>query len=1020
MSTSESQSAVCAVATPAEENALDQITRQIREAAEFLPPQGPITGFTFLNPLGALESIPFDDALRQVPDIFGCQPYLSEATYRRMLNQGRIQERELRVVLQEDMNHSADDMVAGLVSRLDFRFSVLLNSLLTDEAADLRWLLLETDVLTRFRTEVSEENRTQLVSEARQYAAGLKTPPPTQELAKLLTKARSSRSENTTWEEICLRFMWQCCCDGVQQVSMRPVHQQCPPRSRDLILRCTGVDPDELVHEVLIQFCATFLDQGFAEWNVVDRDAGFLESFCQLFLSPEPLRRPWLSGLPQELQRLRTSCQTPVEWIRDSLVHLRVDESCQADFLRSTLLALKGYAGMLWQTESRRDRVRLASPSGTLLEFVAVRLLLDRLALKHVARKEMQWTGTTAELQQELCRRFPKYRTPDRDQFAYRLFQCAQFVGWGPLTLSRLKPSDWKELIQELTEFNGLERRRIFHGAFERRYAVGAMDAVALRLNQPPIRPEKPLLQVVTCIDAREESFRRLMEEVSPEVETFGAAGFFGIPIYYRGLGDAGFTVLCPPVVTPQYWVVEDPVYSMEEVTRARAKARRFLGSATHILLGETKRSVGGAIVSALLGPLATAPLVGCTIFPGATARLHSAARHFVAPPRVSRLRLDRDESEAPGPGPGQIGFTVDEMVRMGGKILRDIGLTENFAPIVLLLGHGSSCVNNPHKSAYHCGACSGGVGAPNARTAAAMLNDSRVRKRLAAEGLQIPDETHFLGGMHNTGTDEITFFDLELLPGRQTKNLLKIRDILSRTCELNAQERCRRFESAEFDIDPVAAMVHVQDRSQNLAETRPEYGNCTNSMCFVGRRERIRGLYMDRRSFLQSYDPTQDDADSSILAGTLSAVIPVCEGINLLYTLSAIDPFGWGAGSKLPHNATSMLGVMDGAASDLRVGLPWQGVDIHEPMRLLFIIETTPEAMLQIMENNPTINRICRGHWAQLAVLDPDSATIRYFTNGEFVEHQLHQRELPTAASSVDWYRGSREHLPFAIIGAP
>ncbi|MCA9059864.1 MAG: DUF2309 family protein, partial [Planctomycetaceae bacterium] len=636
----------------------------------------------------------------------------------------------------------------------------------------------------------------------------------------------------------------------------------------------------------------------------------------------------------------------------------------------------------------------------------------------YLAKKAICWKETTAQLRTELVNRYPRHQAADGPKIAYRLFQCAQYIGWGPLTLARLKAGDWKALIQELTEFNGHERRRIFHSAFERRYAVSAMDAVITRTLMPPERPEKPLLQVVTCIDAREESFRRYLEEVSPEVETFGTAGFFGIPVYYRGLGDANFTVLCPPVVTPQYWVVEEPVYSMEEVAHAKARARRLLGSATHLLLGETKRSVGGAIVSALLGPLATAPLVGCTVFPNATARLHSAARHFVAPPRVSRLKLDRDEDQPPGPEPGQVGFTVEEMARMGGKILRDIGLVSSFAPIVVLMGHGSSCVNNPHKSAYHCGACSGGIGAANARTGAAMLNDSRVRRRLAEQGLVIPDETHFLGAMHNTGTDEIMFYDLELLPGRQTKNLLKIRDILSRACELNAQERCRRFESADFDIEPEAAMVHVQDRTQNLAETRPEYGNCTNSMCFVGRRERIRGLYMDRRSFLQSYDPTTDDENSSILAGTLSAVIPVCEGINLLYTLSAIDTFGWGAGSKLPHNATSMLGVMDGAGSDLRVGLPWQGVDIHEPMRLLFIIETTPDAMLKIMAGNSTIDRICRGNWVQLSVLDPDSATIRYFRDGEFVEHAPQQHDLPTVPSSLEWYRGSRDHLPFALIG--
>ena len=118
------------------------------------------------------------------------------------------------------------------------------------------------------------------------------------------------------------------------------------------------------------------------------------------------------------------------------------------------------------------------------------------------------------------------------------------------------------------------------------------------------------------------------------------------------------------------------------------------------------------------------------------------------------------------------------------------------------------------------------------------------------------------------------------------------------------------------------------------------------------------------------------------ILARILAAVIPVCEGINMLYTLSSIDTRGWGCGTKLPHNVTSLLGVMDGAASDLRPGLPWQGVDIHEPVRLLFVVETT--------------RKRCCGSWmkiplsvasaetdGQLAVLDPNSSRFQRFVNG-------------------------------------
>ncbi len=569
----------------------------------------------------------------------------------------------------------------------------------------------------------------------------------------------------------------------------------------------------------------------------------------------------------------------------------------------------------------------------------------------------------------------------------------------------------------ELLEFSGHERRRTFHTAFERHFSTRALDAIQSRAQLPHVRPEQPQLQIICCIDAREESFRRHLEELAPDVETFGTAGFFGIPMYYRGAADAHFTALCPIVIRPQHWVVEDVVFSMEDIHRTRTRARRVLGTATHSLHVGTRSSVTGAILSTLVGPLATVPLLSRILFPRIAGRMNQTAQQFVAPPKITRLRLERLEKDAPGQQDDGIGFTLAEMCNMAERALRDIGLTERFAPMVIILGHGSTCLNNPHESAYHCGACSGSAGGPNARALAAMLNDPRVRRVLRERGLAIPEETYFIGGLHNTATEEITFFDLELLPTFHVRSLRLARELFSRVAERNAHERCRRFESARLDITPPDALLHVQNRAEDLAQTRPEYGNSTNAMCFVGRRSRVRGLYLDRRSFLMSYDAGKDTPEAAILARILGAVIPVCEGINMLYTLSAIDTPGWGSGTKLPHNVTSLLGVMDGAASDLRPGLPLQGIDIHEPLRLLFVIESRPAALLRIMNDNPTVGRIIRNGWAQLALLDPESPTILRFRNGEFVPYTPSGSELPMSESSIDWYRGRRDHLPFAGI---
>jgi uncharacterized protein YbcC (UPF0753/DUF2309 family) len=213
------------------------------------------------------------------------------------------------------------------------------------------------------------------------------------------------------------------------------------------------------------------------------------------------------------------------------------------------------------------------------------------------------------------------------------------------------------------------------------------------------------------------------------------------------------------------------------------------------------------------------------------------------------------------------------------------------------------------------------------------------------------------------------------------------------------------------------AARQHVEGRAEDLAQVRPEWGHASNAVNIVGRRELTRGLFLDRRAFLTSYDPTQDDAEQTTLLRILQAVFPVCAGINLEYYISYVDNTGFGSGTKLPHNIAALLGVMDGAASDLRTGLPWQTVELHEPVRLLNVIETTPEAMLRILDRDPGIGRLCRNGWVMLAVLHPETREVSLFEDGEFRPYRPKASALPKAASSADWYRGWRDHLEFAEI---
>jgi uncharacterized protein YbcC (UPF0753/DUF2309 family) len=405
-------------------------------------------------------------------------------------------------------------------------------------------------------------------------------------------------------------------------------------------------------------------------------------------------------------------------------------------------------------------------------------------------------------------------------------------------------------------------------------------------------------------------------------------------------------------------------------------------------------------------------------LFPRLTSRIRRLLGSVVATPPATRLKLERNHP-TPGPDNDGIGFTLDEMTSDAERLLRDIGLTSGFARLVFTLGHGSFSLNNPHKSAYDCGACGGSPGAPNGRASAAILNDPRVREELAKRGIAIPAETWFVGGCHNTCDDSVTLFDTDRIPDSHRDEFAAGHSDFEATLERNAHERCRRFMSAPLTLSFSAARQHVEGRSGDLSQTRPELGHATNAICTVGRRQWTRGLYLDRRAFLTSYDPTQDDATATILTRTLAAVFPVCGGINLEYYFSHVDSPGYGCGTKLPHNVSALLGVMDGAASDLRTGLPWQMTEIHEPVRLLLVVETRPQTMLGILERNPSMGGFARNGWVQLALQDPDTGSIKLFQNGDFVDYLPQADELPKAASSVDWYRGWRDHLEFAEIGA-
>ncbi|WP_165244164.1 DUF2309 domain-containing protein [Paludisphaera soli] len=1013
----------------------------IEHAAHLLPSQGPITVFVHHNTLHAFEDLPFDRAVVEAASMFGCEPYLGEETFRDALSRGRILPEDLSWALLEDLGDEADRLIGFMGTRYHLRMAMLEHPLRLGSDAELHWVIAETDALHRFRDETSPEIRLRLVDQTRrwimrEYAGGRESIGKAgRDVVDALMASREFRASRVeqwspaTWEAFTLTLLWRICHNGTHGVKRKSAADPAPVRHRDLLLAASGVDLDLLVNEVAIRFTSAFLDQGFAAWELPGRDGGYYRSFLDIHRDARPIAE-WLAPLPAEARRIQADGLTPLASIAESLHLLNVPASEAPGYLQRTLLALRGWAGIVRQMETNAEWAARPAPPGTLVEFLAIRLVLERLALRWTSSGFLGFDAPLPDLRRLLGQQRPHAPRSSVDQRAYLVFQLAQVRGWGPVELARLSKDEWARLVTEIESFDGVGRRRVYQLAYERRYEVQAIRAL---LAHHPTRRAATVagtasgadagparFQVVCCIDEREESFRRHLEEVEPRCETFGMAGFFGVAMYYRGVAEAQFRPLCPVNAKPRIYVREEPIRSLTGASRFQQALRRGLGRLAHRVHVGSRTFVGG-VLTGLLGSVATLPLLARVLLPRDTARARGLWDRIVTP-QLTQLRLERIAPD-PGPENGRLGYSVPEMavVVLGG--LRAIGLTaaERFAPLVVILGHGSSSLNNPQAAAYDCGACGGARGGPNARAFAQMANDPRVRTALAARGAAIPDAVHFVGAFHNTCDDSIAWYELDRLPASHEERFEEASAALDAARRRNAHERCRRFESAPLSQSCDEAVRHVEGRAGDLSQTRPELGHATNALCIVGRRERTRGLFLDRRAFLTSYDPSGDDEAGTILAGLLRAVFPVCGGINLEYYFSRVDPGGYGCGSKLPHNITSLLGVMDGPSSDLRPGLPWQMVELHEPMRILIVVEATTERLARVLEADASMTRMVRNGWVRVAALDPDGPVVYVHRGDGFERHDGPVPDLPRAASSLDWYRGWRDHLGFAsIVPAP
>lgn len=715
-----------------------------------------------------------------------------------------------------------------------------------------------------------------------------------------------------------------------------------------------AVTVEEQVHPTLFRLLASYLDQGMAQANLAERAGDFWDAMRKQFAVQR------IYGISRSIAQTIIS-ETPESALVKAIGELLPAGADLRTFLLEILVAARGWSGIIAQVEVRPKYLNY-SRTLPLLQYVAlyVVLLADRLKSAGYNAEKLNPANENADF--------------------------------------------FTERAPEETESEKIYR--LWHDALEMSFYFGALTAVdanAPKKRQRSSRAGSAEFQLVFCIDDREESIRRHLEEVTTAVETFGAPGFFGIDMVYQGAFDAISIKHCPFPVTPRHKV------------RGVMRGKRKLALSRHEMNFWHRHGNNlffGTLISMIFG-LASLLRMAFSI------HLPSKSYETVSPlsskEGATELQYERPEGEAQK-GDYFEGYTVTEMADRVGNILTQIGLKKDFGSLVVMVAHGSSSTNNPFFAAYDCGACSGRPGYPNARAFALMANRADVRAILKERGFEIPESTLFIGALHDTTRDEVDFVDEDRLTPQLQEKLKELKGYFAEALRRTAYERVRRFVGVPFPPDEESAVKEVVKRSEMLFEPRPEYTHATNAMGIVAPRSLSENLFLDRRSFFNSYDPAAD-SEGKVLSAILTPFVPVCGGINLAYYFSYLDSAVFGAGSKLPHNVFSLIGVGNGVDGDLRSGLPLQMTEIHEPIRFLLLIEQTREIVLKVFESNAAVYAWIKMDWVKCCVYDYEKQKYFWFQNGNFVELKLPPGKAEVFPESRHIFRNKRGIIDPAVV---
>jgi uncharacterized protein YbcC (UPF0753/DUF2309 family) len=681
-----------------------------------------------------------------------------------------------------------------------------------------------------------------------------------------------------------------------------------------------------ITHQVS-QTCAAYFDEHQADWQP-ERGQGLYAYWRDTLTHDHGICV--LMGLPnlgRSLHALPATRQDAERWV---LQRLNLPPSVWADYLESVLLTVNGWASWCaylgWQA-------RLAGQGDAhLRDLLAIRLAWGAILLE--CKEDVSARRAFAALQAEWSR-------------ADVLLQQAHDV--------LLVDEVWQLALEA-----GYQRQ------LAPKLGVVAPPAGAV----PAIE-----VQAAFCIDVRSEPLRRALEATWPAIQTIGFAGFFGLPVAYTPLATEARRPQLPGLLAPAAEVTDRVVAAALEtgepaadLTAAAAQARqkRFAWAGQWQAASRWPSAAYSFVEAAGVGYI-------------------GKLANWLRPSVGARARDDLAGLPAryrPICRPTLAGLALPDQVALAARVLHAMGLDRQLAPLVLLVGHGSQSVNNAHAAALDCGACCGQTGEVNARALAQLLNTPAVRAGLRASGILIPEQTRFVAALHNTTTDEIEGYDLDLLPPEARARWAQLQAVFAQ-----AGDQVRRERAPRLGLDPRAdhgqLLTQLQRRANDGAQTRPEWGLAGNAAFIIAPRSRSLGAVLDGRSFLHDYDAAHD-SDGGVLELLMTAPMLVTHWINWQYHASTCEPERLGSGNKVLHNVVGgHIGVFEGNGGDLRIGLSRQSVHdgqrwVHEPLRLTVVIDAPAPAIEGVIGKHAVVRQLLDHGWLHLWRYD-ENRLVRY-----------------------------------------